>query len=291
MNRVALALLITGATVVASPASAQVIFRMDYSSSTGATGSWQPVEAVPNYTRTRIAGGGPSGQDAFELTQRSVPSLEAYGGQFDWGWDGPVESSDPAQGSRRYYRWRMRFSPTTNFRGLSWGGGGASGVQNKLLIIGQGCGERCRFILTYQAERDSGVVRNFRLQLDGGVDLVDTGSYAVGQWLNIQIELQSGSTASTANGGYKIWINNNNYAAPTAQRTGITLRPANWRSVAFGGYMNDGLDSTGVHTYRQTDFQVASAFDSVWGSGGSGGGGGTPTTPLSAPSNVRIIVP
>ena len=58
--------------------------------------------------------------------------------------------------------------------------------------------------------------------------------------------------------------------------------------VFIGGFMNDGLDSNGgVHTYRQTDFQVASTFDANWsGSGGGGGGGGTSIT---APRNVRIV--
>jgi hypothetical protein len=214
--------------------------------------------------------------------------MNDHGGQFNWGWRGDVEANDPSQGSRRYYRWRMWFSPTTNFRGIGWGSGDPDGLQNKLLIIGDTCGSRCRFILTYQAERDRGRIENFRLQLDGGVDLVDTGAYPVGQWLDIQIELASGSTSSTANGGYKIWVNNNNYNAPTAQRGNMVLRPVNWKYVFIGGFMNDGLDANGgVHTYRQADFQVASTFDANWsGSGGGGGGGGTSIT---APRNVRIV--
>jgi hypothetical protein len=291
MKRFALALLIGGSVAMAAPASAQVIFSMDYSAAAAPNGGWSAVAVDPHFTRTRVAGGGPNGQDAYELQQLSVPSLASYGGQFNWGWRGNVESVDPGQGERRYIRWRMRFSPNTNFRGLGWGDGGQGGVQNKLLIVGDTCGSRCRFIMTYQADRNTGVVRNFRLQLDGGVDVADTGSYPVGQWLNIQVELDSGSGSTSADGGYKIWINNNNYGSPTAQRTGIVLRPTNWKYVFIGGFMNDGLAADGVHIYRQTDFQVARSFDAGWA---SGGGGSTPPPPpqtLAAPSNVRIIVP
>lgn len=291
MKHCAVILAIASCVAVAAPASAQVIFAMDYSAGAAPNGGWSAIDVTSHFTRTRVPGGGPQGQDAYELAQRPQPSASDYGGQFNWGWRGNVESRDPSQGSRRYYRWRMRFSPNTNFRGLGWGDGNPSNMQNKLLIVGDTCGSRCRFILTYQGERNAGRVQNFRLQLDGGVDVADTGTFPVGQWLDIQVELRSSSSSSSADGGYKIWINNNNYNSPNAQRSGIVLRPTNWKYVFFGGYMNDGLASDGVHVYRQTDFQVATSFDSNW-SRSSGSGGAptpTPTSVPAPPSNVRIV--
>lgn len=264
---------------VLSPASAQVLFSMDYTAATEPNGGWSAKELKPQYSRSRVPGVGPSGEDAYELVQRYSPNTEGHGGQFTWGWDGTIEPSDPPQGSRRYYRWRMRFSPDTNFRGINWDDGSGSGMQNKLLIVGNTCGSRCRFILSYQADRNSAEVRNFRIQLDGGADLADTGSYPVGQWLNIQVELQSSSSPSTSNGGYKIWINSDNYSNPSAQRVGITLNPTIWRYVMLGAFMNDGLDSGGVHSFRQTSFEAATSFDNSWN---------TQQVPPDPPTDVRI---
>ena len=287
MKRFAMTFVAAACVASAAPASAQVIFAMDYGSAAAPEAGWTAVPPTAHFTRTRIPGGGPNGQDAVRARPAPHPGGNDYGGQFYWGWRDHIEASDPSQGSRRYYRWRMWFSPNTNFRGLAWSDGHASNMTNKLLMIGDNCGSRCRFILTYKGEQNAGQVQSFRLQLDGGVDLADTPPFPIGQWLNIQIELQSGSSSSSSDGSYKIWINNNNYSSPTAQRTGIVLRPTNWRWVFLGAYMNDGLASNGVHTYRQTDFQVATSFNANWASGG----GGSNPTPPTAPANVRIVTP
>lgn len=264
---IASAVVLIVTSTFAASASAQTFFSMDYSSANSPNGGWGAVALAPNYARSRIAGAGPTGQDVYELRQLYAPTTMGYGGQFYWGWAGGIEASDPPQGAKRYYRWRMRFSPDTNFRGLDWGDGSPSGLSNKLLIVGDGCGRSCRFILEYYASPDTGQVRNFRIQLDGGVHMVDTGPFPIGQWLNIQIEVDSSSSASTADGGFKIWVNNDPYSTPTAQRTGITLNPVNWKYVVFGGYMNYGVRSDGVHTIRQTDFQASTSFDPSWNSG------------------------
>jgi hypothetical protein len=149
-----------------------------------------------------------------------------------------------------------------NHRGGGWGGGGSgsASMTNKLLIVGQSCGNNCRFILTYQT--DSAGIRNFRIQKDGGADLADTGSYANGVWLNVQIELIR--SASSTGGGYRIWVNNKVQSSPTAQRTGIALTNANHGYVWFGGFMNDGLATGGTHSYDHSAFEIGSAFDPNW---------------------------
>lgn len=272
----------------ATPAFAQVFFRMDYSAAAEPNGGWEAIAPDSRFQRLRVPGGGPSGQDAYELRQISVPGMADSGGQFNWGWRANIEPSDPPTGSRRYYRWRMWFSPTTNFRALDWDNGAAGNLTNKLLIVGQGCGSnRCRVILNHNGERSDASV-SFRLQIDGGADAVDTPSYQRGQWLHVQVELDASSSGSTADGGYKMWVNNNDYSRPSAQRTGIVLNASNWRYVWLGAFMNDGLASDGIHVWRQTDFQAATSFDNAWASGGSGGGGGGTVTP-TAPRNLRIV--
>jgi hypothetical protein len=273
--------------LTAAPAFAQILFNMDYSAGAYPNAGWTSSRSEnERWRRARIAGGGPSGQDAMELTQLYAGSSSSWGGQFYWGWMGDVESQDPPQGARRYYRWRMRFSPNTNLRALNWNDGSRTGIENKLLIVGDTCGSSCRFILTYEGDITNNRVGAFRLQLDGGAFRVGTPPQAFGQWLNIQIELDSSTTTGSGDGGYKIWINNNNYGSPTAQISGFQLNPRNWRYVGFGYYNNHGLASDGVHIWRHSDFQVATTFDSNWGSGGSGS---TTVPPPQQPTNVRVL--
>lgn len=278
-----LLLMLTLSAAGAGTASAQVFFRMDYSAGGGAAAGWPGVVNVqPTHTRTRIAGGGPAGEDVYELAQRSTgTSMPDYGSNFYWGWAGEIEPSNPPQGARRYYRWRLWFSPNSNFRGINYSGERVT-ITNKLLILGDSCGDRCRVIFTYRGQ-DNGQVGHLRLQIDGGEDLTETGPINTGRWLDVQIEVDSSSSPSTADGGYKMWINNNDYARPTAVRSNIRLNPTGWRYVRLGAYNNDGLASDGVHTLRIGGFEASTAFDTGWSRGAPGS-----TTP-SAPNNLRIV--
>jgi hypothetical protein len=270
--------LLVFAMLTAPPAFAQVFFRMDYSAGAYPNAGWSAIPTSASWTRSHVPGAGPNGQNVIELRHLSNLSAQDYGGQFNWGWRQTIEPSDPPQGAKRYYRWRMWFSPDSNFRGVSSATGSSANISNKLLIVGQGCDtRRCRFILTYRTDRDNLRLQYFRLQLDGGVDAASTGPYEKGQWLDIQVELSSSSTSTAGDGAYRLWINNNNYSSPTTQRTGIVLHPANWGFVMFGGFNNDGLETTGIHNWRSTDFEAAYTFNSNW----HGGGGGSTTTPCS----------
>ena len=259
----------------AAAASAQVIFRMDYSSAAYPNGGWSwganPESA--HFTRQLLAGGGPNGSNA--ILVHHIPNDPM--GQFYWGWSGYVESSNPPAGAVRYYRWRMFFPTNTNFSGRELGA-----VVNKLLIIGDGCGERCRVIVTY-GPRTGMTDVNLSVQIDGGVDPISVANLPKGQWLNIQIEVRAGS----GNGGYKLWVNNNNYSSPSAQIGNIQLEAREWGLVKFGAYCNANLASNGVHDWRHANFEVASAFDANWNSGGGGGG----PTPPSTVTGVRVVTP
>jgi hypothetical protein len=164
---------------------------------------------------------------------------------------------------------------------------GSLALTNKLMIVGDGCGRNCRFILSYTGGERPGQLTLVRLALDGGENLVDTAPVNYGEWLNVQIELDSSSTTSSGDGLYKIWINNNDYSRPTAQRVGFQLNPVGWRNVKFGAFNNDGLTAGGIHIWRHTDFQVATSFDANWNTGSSSGGSNQsgPTTP----NNLRLI--
>jgi hypothetical protein len=233
--------------VLSSPAFAQVFFRMDYTVGAAPNGGWPEVATSgTTHTRSRVAGGGPQGEDTYELTQLYTGSrVTGWGGEYYWGWKGTLESQD--------------------------------------LMIGDGCGRnRCRVIVSYRGADNQRQIQFLRIQLDGGEDNADTPPINVGEWVNVQIEVDSSTSTSSADGAYKIWINNNDYSRPTAQRTNIQLNPVLWRYVFLGAYNNNGLQPDGVHSWRQTGFEAATTFDAAWHRGG---------TMPSAPANLRIIRP
>lgn len=268
----------------AAPASGQVFFNMDYSAGAAPVAGWGgAVPTSATHTRTRIPGGGPQGDDVYELTQLYTGSaVQGYGGEFYWGWNGNIEAQNPAQGARRFYRWRLRFSPTTNFRGIYLDGSQTT-LTNKILMVGDGCGRNtCRVIVSYRGGDNGRQASFLRVALDGGEVPADTPPLNVGEWIDIQIELDSSSSTSSSDGAFKIWINNNDYSRPTAQRTGIQLNPVNWRYVSLGAYENNGLQSGGVHSFRIAGFQAATSFDSAWSRA---------STLPGTPNNLRIIPP
>ncbi|WP_291982187.1 hypothetical protein [Luteitalea sp.] len=266
------------------PVSAQVFFNTDYSAAAAPAAGW-PNGAVPTtatHDRVRVAEAGPQGEDVYELNQRHTGSAASgFGGEFYWGWNGNIEPSDPPQGARRFYRWRMRFSPQTNFRGLQWQDGSPTTLTNKILMVGDGCGRNnCRVIVSYRGT--GGQTASLTVAIDGGASPTPGVILPVGQWLDVQVEADSATTTSSRDGAFKLWINSNDYARPTAQITGIQLNPVNWRYVFFGAYNNNGLASNGVHSFRQAGFQASTTFDANWSRA---------ATLPSTPNNLRIIPP
>lgn len=272
------------AMACAGQASAQVFFRMDFSPGAQPDAGWNATDPGATHSRTFIAGGGPNGENVYELTQRHTGSSSShYGGEYYWGWTGNIEAQNPAQGARRYYRFRMRFSPGTNFRGTD-SDGSSTTLTNKVLILGDGCGRDCRVILNYRGQTNGRT--SLKLQIDGGAHLIETNEVAVGQWFTVQIEVDSSTTTSSRDGSYKIWINNNNYNSPSAQTSGFQLNPTNWRWVLFGAYENDGLAANGEHSFRLSGFEASTTFDPNFHTGG-----GTNTQTPAAPTNLRVIPP
>jgi hypothetical protein len=263
----ALALVTAVAAACAAPAPSSppplppgILFKADYSADAYPNlgfGGAETEHEGKRFTRTYLPAGGPQGQPAVRLASKPCPDCDSSGGQYNWGNRGNIVAADATAGESRFYRWRARFDG--NHRGLGWEGGEPGGMQNKFLIVGQGCGRQCRVILAYQTG-DRGI-RNFRLQKDGGEDHVDTGGYPNGKWLDLQIEI---APAEGDGGAYRLWIDNNTQARPTAERKKIPLRGTNARYVWLGAFMNDGLAADGTHSVDLTDFEIGTAFDPGW---------------------------
>lgn len=243
------------------PERGEVLWRADYSDYPNAGfGAAETKSLDQRFTREFLPTGGPVGRPAHRLKMRYCETCNDFGGQFNWGNRANLFDSDPPPGTRRYYRFRMRVSG--NNRGRSWDDGAPSDITNKVLIVGQGCGRGCRFILTYETA-DGGGIRNFRIQKDGGEDLDDTGSFPPDKWLSVQVELLTGKPGAS-DGGYRLWVNNGDYKRPDAKRDRIELHGANHRYVWLGGFVNDGLMSDGTHVLDLADFEIGTAFDPDW---------------------------
>lgn len=250
----------------APPPQQATIFAMNYSAAAAPLGGWATNADIDGnagrrFTIAHAPGAGPSGQDAYLMTQLSATSLSSCGGQYNWGWRGDVEPTNPPRGEPRYYRWRMKFSPETNFRGAAWGGScGLTGQQNKILLVSFNGG---RFIMTTRASANNGFI--YTLGIGGGANEIESPSYPVGVWKDVQVELRSGS----GNGGYKLWVDNNDQNNPTVQIGGLTIGENDWNKAWFGGFMNDGMQTTGVYQWWHTDLQVGRTFDPAWHGGSS----------------------
>ena len=107
----------------------------------------------------------------------------------------------------------------------------------------------------------------------------------VNGWYHFQIQATSGNPGS---GAFRVWVNNNNYGAPTSQQIGLRdgLGVTGWgNSQLFVGGYQDGISTTTLG-YRLDDFQLASVYDASWYPGSVGT---PPTNAPAAPTNVRVV--
>lgn len=271
MTRALLVLL--SALLLASPAAAQHAFTMDYSAEAAPDAGWGTGAAYADrstFTITRLAGGGPAGQDAYRMTLDYDAGASSFGGQFNWGWRAVLSNpSQPGNGDSQFYRWRMKMDAATNYRCRDWEDGSEPvNCINKILLINDGCGtSACRPIMTVESDRTAG---NYQLvmQKDGGADQAKTPFYEEGVWIDVQLEVRWSSTNGAADGYYKLWIDNDTYASPTASATGIQLNVSdNPGYTRFGSYMNHGVASDGTYAWTHADFETGPTFDASWDAG------------------------
>ena len=259
LRRRALLLLLVLAGCAAAPQPAPrptdgIWFRMDASAAAWPLAGWPWAVADQfdrRWSRARIPGAGPQGQDVFQLTE--LPGS----GQHGWGWHGHIVP-DLAQGETRVFRWRHRVLAESNCRHTP---------SNKLLVVAQGCkGRRCRVIVQPKCNPDGRIQYNF--QVDGGQYQVETGYvYPKGRWLDVQLEMKTSSTAGASDGWLKEWIDNNDYDKPTIKNVGIDLLAGGDDSsyIIFGGYNNaDDVPAGSTNIQQYADFQIGTSFDPNW---------------------------
>ena len=248
------------------PVPGSLFFEMDYSAATAPIGGWNGIRPDnADHTMTRVAGIGPTGQDGYRLVMDHTGPM---GGDNYWG-HGRVFTGAPfAYGDRVYFRWRFRWRPGTDCRAYEQGGTGLLSAiyRNKILIVNDASSSATsRFIMQVECNRNP-LNYYWRLQKGGGVDPAQTPTYAVStNWVDVQVELQYSSAAGVADGAYRIWIDNNSRAAPSAQVTGILLHAdVSPGYVQFGAYFNNGVYPGGIIAWEHTNFQIGDDFDIGW---------------------------
>jgi hypothetical protein len=105
----------------------------------------------------------------------------------------------------------------------------------------------------------------------------------VNGWYHVQIQATSGGAGQ---GGFRMWVNNNNFNAPTSVKVGLLggLGVTGWGSqqIYVGGYV-DNAPSQDLG-FRIDDVEIGGSFDPAYSSGSGGG-----TAPPAPPLGVRIV--
>lgn len=203
--------------------------------------------------------------------------------QDNMGWyvDGTtVKPSGWSTGDTIYHRFRIYFDSP----GYAWDGTGAQ--QNKMIDFGF---SPDRIILTNERGHVSSNCNQLAalattrgmFQIKSGVNTPcagpsgDSGSTAIvqaGIWYHVQLGVH---TDASGGAWYRLWINNNNEAAPDEEVTGFSRGTTDWdSSQVFGGFWTDAR--TGDTSWIVDDHQIDDAFDSTWyqsASAASGAGG------------------
>lgn len=256
------------------PPAAANLFTADYSTSLG---NWDGQDGTTTYRiQGRVAGAGPHGLDAFEVARVS----DVFAGQHYSGHH--ITLSNYAQGVSRFYRWYEWHDPDNNYNNNTQDAPPEYNqvLRHKRLLLGDNSGHR--MIVNVDIDR-GGAALPYLSSLFDGEGYADSGTFAKGTWVAIQVEVRWSATASYV----KVWRNSDTYASPTHTSTAGARTPGNNGFTGFGYYTNNGSEVGGTHTWRDAAFRVATTFDSNWYGWLLVGDGGD-TTPPSIPTGVTV---
>jgi hypothetical protein len=218
----------------------------------------------PHYTLSQVGTGA-----RFALTSGSSPTLT----QFYMGWYTSVPQA--AQGSSRYIRLRIRVASPVNPAGVGdvW--------TDKFIILGDGGDSTSRVIVELRPWYDQNgefLVTRIQQNIAGDEARTPTLRLVENQLVSLQFEARSGSAGRVA-----MWMDNNNYAAPSAVSPNFNLSAAAWNNIAVGAYSNASVAAAGHIVFEVTDFQYDDEFDPNWS-----GGGTTFATPPTAATRTAL---
>jgi len=241
------------------------LFNMDLSSGAQSLAGFDAVsgssEIGVSWSRSYSSTGGPSNGPYYRFTQlydasQQNATPDGYGGNYYLGWGVDMGAGNvPSTGQSRFVRLRVRLGSTTNNRAINENDGSSPAVtRTKLFIFGDG--DTGRTILELQGTPDQSTW-DVRISRDGG----SQGEVAVniGDWINVQTE-----TVCGAGGALKMWVNNNTYASPNVNATGLAMGAGQYRFFGLGYYTNRMVASDGVCLIDFGACEIGTTFSSTW---------------------------
>lgn len=244
------------------------IFTMDVSAGAanlaGFDGTSGDGEIGVTMTRTHLPTGGPTGGGAYRFTWVHDASQNnagaGYGGEYYLGW-GVDTGVAPSVGSLYYTRLRFRIVAGSTCAALDSADGTASYAGVKALIVGDGASGRTILEVRAFPENWGGPPGPVTAEIRPAADGAGYGSFAItlGTWYSVQIETLTG-----AGGHLRLWGNNNVYASPDIEQTGLAMGAATYDQVGFGYYSNRMIASGASFGMEYSAFEVATTFDAGW---------------------------
>jgi hypothetical protein len=245
-----------------APPPPDVLFAMDTSGGAeplaGFDGTSGDANLGVRVDRTLETSGGPTGSAAFyrftflyDATLATNPPF--YGGEFYRGWGVDVGSA-PSSGESRYTRIKFRVSGNGRAIDQNTGEPNGHGMQDKLLIIGDGAAGRT--ILSVFADYD-GSTFDIRTGRDAEAQISITLTRNV--WYSLQI-----CTVCGNGGSVTVWVNNNTEGSPDDTATGINMGASQYDQVAVGYYANRMIQSSGSYVTDVAAFAYGTTFDNTW---------------------------
>lgn len=224
-----------------------------------------------------VVGGGPNGENIirYHLIGWNNAADEFYMGH------GFSLANQPAvpQGAKRYIRMIIRIDGPVN-----WFGPGGGRVGGKLAILGSdGLPDQWRLLWNARSNLDAfddgdPLHAMFRIERNISAGRLDLRTLPIDEWIYLQLEVKTSSTASATDAWMKLYRNTNDINAPTFTTTGYNWQPTGWGGnsdarISIGGYWQPAGVGSNVR-FSLAAFEYDDEFDPNWYKSG--------TTPVPA---------
>ena len=255
---------------VAVDAGAQTLFRADFNTGSSPYNFEQQYAFNGYWQYQHLAGGGWTGGGAHVIHNANLR-------QYNLGWElytGNYTTPHTwAVGDLVYIRLRLRYDD-------DWRWDGQSAMSNKMIDLGIGGHDQSRVIMRVLKPGEFATTCQPAMSLGSNYGGITVGqgitdrctppvTITHSRWHHVQFAVQ---TSASGNGYMKVWVDNNTFANPSSQITGLTQFVDEWNgSWNVGGFMTDYPIRTSG--FIIDDFEVGLSFDPNWA---QGAGGATP---------------
>lgn len=261
-------ILILRTSVVEEPPGDNVLFAHDYSAGAYPNGGWGGNYADNvAMTRTRVAGGGPTGQDSVRFVENYYNGEvdgggTIYGGDFHCGNSASGLFTFPTWGQVITYRGWWKFSAGTDFDGLDQNTGEAGSIWRiKAAIIGNNSGvSDSRIIPGFEGYpvAGGGILWYYYVGIDDNITR-SSAQTIMGAWFKFQVACRYSSALNVADGYVRIYID----GALEAEQTGVVLNQPDTSNVVQS-YVNNGIANGTQCEWEHAETAFESAYNASY---------------------------